>query len=185
MDKEDPARTMARGMNDPPGSAIEVEIFATLEDAVGFGAGHGLADHAGKIEHGVGAETAFGLMDVNRQGTGGSGGGSGGTGGTEAAQGEIHPRHVVGMAMSEQEGDGFQAVLFDGIEQGLGAVAAIDDPAILRIRGGDDKTVGLVVPKGEDGDFRGCHFANPGFQVRGQQATLKGCVNIAGGSVGE
>lgn len=88
-----------------------------MEDFVGLSAGHGLAHETGEIQSGIGAEASFGLVDVHGKGP-------------ELAQERVHARHVIGMAMGQQEGDGGESTILYGLEEGLGFVATIHDPAV-------------------------------------------------------
>lgn len=66
----------------------------------------------------------------------------------EFGAGVEEPGHVIGVGVGEDDSLGFELLLFYGVEEGGGLVAAIDDPAGLAgfwVAIGDDEAVCLEV----------------------------------------
>ena len=144
MDEADAAGAVARGVDDAPGRAGEVEGFAAVEQVVGGGDGDGLADEGGEVERGIGVPVGFGAVGVDGQPA-------------EDGNRFVDAGDVVGVAVGQQEGLGAEFLTSDVIEHGAGVEAAVDEPAggaCGGAAGGDDKAVRLVVAEGEGLDVR-------------------------------
>lgn len=148
MDERDGAGGVSGGVGDAESEGAKGEGVVVIQVAVGSWSGDGEAQCCREVENGViepgffeGVDEDFGI-------------GESGAGFEEAC-------HVVGVGVGEDNLLDDELLGLGGVEEGLGLVAAIDDPAGLVgcwIAVGDDEAVCLEIAEDEGLDMWGGGF---------------------------
>jgi len=148
VDKGDGAGGVAWGVGDAECEGFEGEGVIVIQITVGCGTCDGETEGCGEVEDGIIEPGFFEGVDVDF-----------GVGEFGACIEE--PGHMVGMGVGENNFLDDELLGLGGVEEGLGLVAAIDDPAGFGgFWGaiGDDKAVCLKVAEDEGLDMWGTGF---------------------------